>query len=461
MWLIGALGVVLLIIMIAAIWRSLPEDDFTILTGREGGAYYTSAVAYSEIAAEKGFHLALIETAGSPEVIEQLERGDAGIGFVQGGAGLLGDPEVLSTMASVFYEPLWFFYRTEAWQGVPVTGFAQLNGKRVAVGEENSGTNLLATLILSETAVTTATADFVHLATPDAIGALAEGSIDGAFMVVAPSSPRVLEFLSIPGVELMDVAMAQGYAARHGYLNKLTLYAGTLDPARALPSEDKNLISTVANLVVRNDFHPDLLRLMTIAAVSTHSAGGIFEERFAFPNLRFAELPVGNETLAYLERVKQGDSMLDKYLPFWLAALIDRYLLLLLPIGLILFPFVSQTPVIYQFLMRNRINRWYEKVHEVEENIEQMQAAEIGRELARLDEIDDRLAKDLRVPVDFMPYVYDLRLHIAQVESKLERRRARLENTHWVEPVDPVVESTVGAPVGDSAGDLAGDVVVG
>ncbi len=426
MWMVAALGVTLLVVMVAGIWRSLPETDFAILTGREGGAYFASAEQYKALVAEKGFNLELIPTAGSPEVIARLEKGDAGIGFVQGGVGALGNPEVLSTMASVFYEPLWFFYRADAWNGEVVTRFTQLAGKRVAVGEEQSGTNLLASMILSETGVTTATADLVHLSTDDAIAALKSASIDGAFLVVAPSSARVLEFLSVPGVELMSVEMAEGYAARHGYLGELTLYAGTLDPARAIPSQDTSLISTVANLVVRNDFHPDLVRLMTIAAVRTHEVGGIFEERFEFPNLRYAELPVRAESLAYVESVKSGDSMLDKYFPFWAAALIDRFMLLLLPIGLILLPFFSQLPVIYEFFMRNRINRWYEKVHKIEDNIDEMNGAEIERELGRLDTLDDELAVKLKVPVDFMPNVYDLRMHIAQVERKLERRRDRL-----------------------------------
>ncbi len=326
MFLVSLLGVVLLMAMVAWMFAERPPQKFTILTGREGGAYYDAALAYKQVAASKGFDLELLPTAGSPEVIARLENGDAGIGFVQGGAGALGSPDDLSTMASIFFEPLWFFYRSDSWDGQPVTDYSQLAGKRLSVGELNSGTALLASMVLSETAVTSTTAQFANLSTSDALAALKEDEIDGAFVVVSPSSPRVAEFLSLPGVEVMSVEMAEGYAARHGYLRALTLYAGTLDPAREIPREDTKLISTVANLVVRNDFHPDLLRLMTIAAVRTHELGGILEDRFEFPNLQYAELPVREETLAYIADVKEGSSWLDKYLPFWLAAIIRSIL---------------------------------------------------------------------------------------------------------------------------------------
>ncbi len=86
-------------------------------------------------------------------------------------------------------------------------------------------------------------------------------------------------------------------------------------------------------------------------------------------------------------------------------------------------------------MIRNRIYRWYDTVHEVEIKVDMMQVGDIDRELAKLEEIDDQLATELRVPVNFMPNVYDLRLHIAQVVGKLERRKVKLD------PAAPVASS--------------------
>jgi hypothetical protein len=48
----------------------------------------------------------------------------------------------------------------------------------------------------------------------------------------------------------------------------------------------------------------------------------------------YADLPVGKDALAYLNRIKSGESILDNYFPFWAAALLDRYLLFVVPIVL-------------------------------------------------------------------------------------------------------------------------------
>ena len=90
----------------------------------------------------------------------------------------------------------------------------------------------------------------------------------------------------------MSLVLAEGYAKRHDFLTVLGLPAGTMDPANIKPEQDTALIATVANLVVRTDFHPDLLRLMTIAIVAVHSEGGILEGFREFPNFDHADLPV-------------------------------------------------------------------------------------------------------------------------------------------------------------------------
>jgi TRAP-type uncharacterized transport system substrate-binding protein len=64
---------------------SLPPRQFTLLTGREGEGNYQAALAYQEIAREKGFELDIQTTADSAEVLQRLGAGEASIGFVQSG----------------------------------------------------------------------------------------------------------------------------------------------------------------------------------------------------------------------------------------------------------------------------------------------------------------------------------------------------------------------------------------
>ena len=148
-WILVGLGVILLAGAIIQVVTSLPPRKFTILTGREGGGYYKTAQAYQKIAKEQGFDLEIRPTAGSSETLKLLEAGEAGIGFVQGGVAAQGDPNVLSSLANVFYEPIWFFYRKDAASDNPVR-LQSFKGKRIAMGEEGSGTRQLATELAVE-----------------------------------------------------------------------------------------------------------------------------------------------------------------------------------------------------------------------------------------------------------------------------------------------------------------------
>jgi hypothetical protein len=90
-----------------------PPRKITIGTGDPSGAYYAFAQRYREILAREGITLEIRSTAGSVENIKLLEakEGEVDIAFVQGG---IGDPAAqpeLRSLGSLYFEPLWVFYR--------------------------------------------------------------------------------------------------------------------------------------------------------------------------------------------------------------------------------------------------------------------------------------------------------------------------------------------------------------
>lgn len=429
LWILTGLGVLLLVAAAVSVARSLPPNHFTILTGREGGAYYNAALAYQKIAKEFDFDLQIVPTAGSVETLKMLEEGKGDIGFVQGGIGLEGDATKLNTLASVFYEPLWILYRKELAPADPLDTLNELQGKRIGIGEVGSGTNVLARLLLTDTGMTAENTTLLELNSNDAATQLRSGAIDAAFFVVAPSSQLIQDLLADPKLELMGLRHADAYARRHRFLTVLTVPEGTVDLVRNVPRTDVKLLSTVANLVVPSDFHPDLMRLMTIAAVRTHEPSAIFADRFEFPNVKYADLPVGTEELAYLNRIKSGESISDNYLPFWAAALYDRYLLFVVPLLLIILPLFGRSPLLYQSFMRYRINRWYKQVRGAELRVDTMPSVDIDEEIRQLRALDDKLVIELSVSHTYMPDVYNLRNNIQFVINKLERRKQRIAAT--------------------------------
>jgi TRAP transporter TAXI family solute receptor len=127
-----------------------PPKRIVITSGSESGAYYHYAKRYAAILARNGIELEVQTSAGSLENIQRLERGEAQIGFVQGGVVQRTDDSdefaesELFSLGSVFYEPVWVFYRGEK----RFDRLTDLAGKRVAIGQEGSGVRQLARQLL-------------------------------------------------------------------------------------------------------------------------------------------------------------------------------------------------------------------------------------------------------------------------------------------------------------------------
>ena len=416
-------GILLLIILVViTVVSSLPPRRFTILTGREDGAYYQAALQYQAIAREKGFEIDIRPTAGSVETLEMLRQGEAQIGFVQGGIAAESKYTGLYSMASLFFEPVWVFYNPDSFDA-PLTSLPQLEGMTAAIGEVGSGANHLTRELLAVNRMDEDSLTLLEISSADAVAGLRDGSIDAAFFVTGPKASVVRELLGDRELELMNFSNAAGYAVQFPHLTAVVLPEGAIDVRDNIPSEDKHLMATAANLIIREEFHPDLLRLMTIAVVEVHTPGGLFEKRYEFPSAIYTDFPIGPQERAYLERIRSGESALDNYLPFWAAALIDRYMLFVLPIALLLLPAISRSPMLINLYNKRKVTRWYRNVRAIDSNLKYLDAAGVEQALAELQEIETLLQEQVTVSETFMADHYNLRSHIDLIRGRLERRR--------------------------------------
>jgi hypothetical protein len=327
----------------------------------------------------------------------------------------------------VFYEPIWIFYRKEAFGREPLTQLGQAEGKRIALGVEGSGTRELAGSLTAQAGLTPENTTLLNLSFEEAAQKLVAGSVDVAFFVLSDESELPWKLIREPGIELMSIENADAYAFFYPWLSMLVLPEGGADVASGIPTESKQLLTTMANLVARNDMHPDLVRLMVIAAIETHRRGGKFEKYGEFPNVELTDLPVNQEAQAYIQQTLRGQSFLDKYFPFWLAALIDRYLLFVVPALLIILPILSRSPYVFQWYMRQRIVRWYGIVQAADRCAVTGGLEEIDAELQHLKDLDRKIGEELTVTNTYMPQVYELRQHIDFVAEKLRKRKFDLQ----------------------------------
>lgn len=397
-----------------------PPRHLTITTGGESGAYYPFAKRYAEILARSGITLEVKTSAGSLENLQRIRKGEAEVGFVQGGAMLppeSAEESVPLSLGSVYYEPVWVFYRGEQ----TVSRLHQLEGRRIAVGAEGSGIRGLALQLLEANEISTRGKHIVPIAGLDAAEALQQGQIDAAFIIAAPEAPVVQVLLRSPGVRVMSFSQADAYARRFPFLTKIILPHGAVDLVRNTPPHDTVLLATTANLIVSEDLHPALASLLLQATSEVHGKSGFFQHSGEFPAYKDHSFELSADAERYY---KSGTPFLQRYLPFWIAVLVERLFVMLLPLFALLLPLLRIAPAIYTWRVRSKIFRCYGELKFLENDIRQhYDAARHADYLERLDRIEEE-ANTRNIPLGFTDLLYTLREHINFVRQKLRKLHA-------------------------------------
>ena len=398
----------------------LPPRRITISTGRENGAYYMFAKEYAKLAAADGFSVDITTGAGTVETLKRLAAGQAMAGFVQGGTAEAAPTEGLLSLGSLYYEPIWLFHRRTR----PLRGLNELRGLSIQVGEEGSGIRPLAMRLLRDSGVTSQNSSLMALTSEGAATALEAGRIDAAFFIMAPTVPLVRRLLLSPTVSLWSVRRTIAYTTRYRFLSTVTLGEGAVDLVANVPDRDVLLLAATATLVVREDVHPVIVRLLLKTAEIVHSRPGLFEAPNVFPSDTLVELPIHEVARRYL---RKGPPFLERYLPFWIAVTVERWALLLLPAVGILLPLIRILPSLYNSQMRKRVTRWYREVHEIDHALARATPEEAQAAVERLRNVQARLAEMPPPPPGLMGEYYDLKLH---VEWLIEHAGDRAASRH-------------------------------
>jgi len=399
-----------------------PPKRIVITTGGESGAYYQFAQRYAAILARDGITLEVKSSAGSLENLDRLKADQAQVGFVQGGVvPPKEDPDAeddsgLLSLGSLFYEPVWVFYRGER----DLTRLTDLRGKRIAIGQEGSGVRQLAQQLLAANEIE-AGDHLIPLSGLSAAEELQQGRIDAAFIIASESAPVVQVLLRSPGIRLMSFAQSGAYQRRFPFLTKLTFPQGVADLVRDFPPNDIKVLAPTANLIVRDDLHPALQSLLLQAASEVHGKSGFFQDAGEFPSYKDPMLPLSPDAARYF---KSGPSFLQRYLPFWLAVLVDRLIVLLLPVVALLIPLLKVAPAIYTWRVRSKVFRCYGELKFLEDDLKNhFDRAKLAEYRSRLDALEDE-AVQLHVPLGFTDLVYTLREHVNLVRGILDKQES-------------------------------------
>ena len=407
------IGLFVGVLAAACLWLSfqfiepIPPRQIVLASGPESSLYHQHAERYKELMARHGVTVVERMTEGAGENLRLLGDPSSGvdIGFVQGGQAGTAEAKGVVMLASLYYQPLWIFVR----RGERIDSLAALAGKTVAMGMPGSGTNTLAAPLLAANGVTENNAKLVRIPTHRSRLAVQTGEVDVALMVGGVRTTAVTEALAAPTLELVSLAQADAYPQRYPYLSRRTLYAGAVSFVPNVPSRDIALITTEAMLAARDTVHPAIVNLLLETIRDEHDDQGYFEAPGEFPNVEQVDLPVSPDAIRHK---RFGPSLLYRYLPFWVATFVERFIIIVLPLLVVVVPVVQRLPQFLNWRARSRIYRWYGELTLLEREVElERGTLPIEKWLADLDRIE-RAAEHTKTPASFASESYTLREHI-------------------------------------------------
>ncbi len=410
--------VILIIIIIG--WASyrfvhpIPPKTLVMSTGMEQGSFVLFGERYRQLLARNGIQVKLLSSSGAVENLKRLrdqsQRVDAG--FVQDGLGQVEDAANLVSLGSVFYTPLWVFYKGRD----TLDDLSQLRGKRINIGPEGSGIRKFALDLLKAADSLDPPTKIYELPRAASKKAMMEGKIDGIMLFSASDNPFVQEMLHSKDIRLMSFNQAESYTRLFPGLSHVILPKGIVNLSERYPSSDIHLLASTVNLIVRKTLHPALIYLLLKTSREMYSGADWIHKAGEFPSLKTQDFPISEQAQRFY---KSGGSVLYDSLPFWAAAFINSMLLILIPLGVILIPMIGILPWLYTWRNRSKYYRWYRELRNFEKDMTEYYRLEnfndYQERLAQIEKAVDRI----KISVPFYDEVFILKGHIQMMRQKL------------------------------------------
>ncbi|HEY1608227.1 MAG TPA: TAXI family TRAP transporter solute-binding subunit, partial [Paraburkholderia sp.] len=275
-----------------------PPHTITLSAGPADSSFMQVANEYRKVLARNGVRLNVLKSEGSVQNLQRLldPKQHVDLALVQGGVAGGRDTSSLMSLGSVFYLPIVVFYR-----GSGLTQLSQLEGKRIAVGREGSGTRLLALNLLAANGIEPGgSTTFVPLDGLAAATQLVSDNVDAVFLS-GDSATRdlMLRLLTIPGVSVMSFDESAAYTRLFPYLDAIDLPPGVLDLRHRIPPNTVHLIGPTVEIVARDTLHPAISDLLIEAATEVNGMPGLLQQGGEFPNPTAHDFRISEDAMRY------------------------------------------------------------------------------------------------------------------------------------------------------------------
>jgi TRAP-type uncharacterized transport system substrate-binding protein len=402
-----------------------PPMQLRMSTGFAGGGYAAFAQRLKAELARDGFELELVPSSGARENLARLldEQADVQIGLVQSGLELQLDEAQrarLHSLGSVYQEPLWLFQRRD----LNIDGMRDLLPLRLGLGGAGSGTAAVSGAILAANGITAEQypEQWQARGGNKAADALLAGELDAAFFLGPAENALIQRLAAAPELVPVNFRRAAAYQARLPFVRAIPVGEGLLDLAANSPPADMITLAPAATLVVNDAFHPALTPLILAAAREVMKNGSLLDAPGAFPSAEPATFALLDEA-AYFH--SKGLPLLQRYLPFRIASLADRYIILVIPLLVVLIPLFKAVGPLYRWRIRARIYRWYKHLREIDRQLDAgTLPARLDAEIEHLEKLEEQLAR-VEVPLAYSNELYQLHLHLRYVIERLQALQQR------------------------------------
>ncbi len=417
---------VMLLILAIAIESDNHKKVIKIAVGSKIDAYTQYAKKYAKEFEKEGVTLKLVETKGSVQAQAFLQKDKVDFAFVQGGT----ENSNVYALANILYEPIWIFYK-----GKQLHDLKELKGKRIAICEKGSGILPVTLNLLDSVGINGFNSHFKYIPSSKAYRELKSNKIDAMFYIASADAPFLKRLMSLPHIHLLNFMKSsnsykQFFVKRNKHFEIVTLYKNAFDMEEQIPRRDHKLLAKNTLLATYNA-SDKMVRLMLKIAKKVHSKVGVFHEENTFPNASQLKIKQHPASKIYF---RNPTNYYEEHFPYWIAetlAKADNYFFrFILPLIALFAFFIEVVLPTLDIYGKSKINRWYNKINEIDTEILTLNLHEAKSRREQLRNILAEIRNTDEISSKHMADFYTLQNQIVNILDDVEKHIKTLHHGH-------------------------------
>lgn len=232
-----------------------------LATGQEGGTYTVLGGGFADFAEETNarFRVETLATEGTPENLRLLEEEEADFAIVQSGQATSDEVRVV---AKLYSEVLHILVPQKS----PLYSLSELEGKRLCLGGEGSGSRVVSLPLLEHFGVEAI--NEIQVSSSEALKRLRRGEVDVVFLVTALNSKMICEAVRDGELRFLSLGESvKGLVTRFPFLTESSVPAMTYScpPSSqgAMPELAVKTVGVPSLLVCRDDIPAEVVYEVT------------------------------------------------------------------------------------------------------------------------------------------------------------------------------------------------------